>query len=242
TVYHNLAELFLFGQEDDDTFVVRAFVKVNPNDPKAPFTNINGGQGADFISYTVDSPVRIDGGDGLDTLVVLGTEFGDDFVVTDRGVFGAGLYITFTGVEKVVVDGQAGNDRFYVQSSSPSVDLELVGSLGSDTFNIGGTGSQVPITVVSNTLQGHSGLIAQMISSADLTYDNLAAQWVSANVADGDAPGVVINQVSPIVVFESADAPLQMQQGIYSVVLAHAPTEDVRVTAAPVAISEEDRL
>src|SRR5262249_22841353 len=25
TVYHNLAELFLFGQEDDDTFVVRAF-------------------------------------------------------------------------------------------------------------------------------------------------------------------------------------------------------------------------
>src|SRR5262249_45375144 len=76
----------------------------------------------------------------------------------------------------------------------------------------------------------------------DLTYDNLAAQWVSANVADGDAPGVVINQVSPIVVFESPDAPLQMQQGIYSVALAHAPTEDVRVTAAPVAISEEDRL
>ena len=50
TVYHNLAELFLFGEEDDDTFLVRAFVRVNPNDPKAPFTNINGGQGADFIS------------------------------------------------------------------------------------------------------------------------------------------------------------------------------------------------
>ncbi|HVP75979.1 MAG TPA: hypothetical protein VMS63_08155, partial [Gaiellaceae bacterium] len=74
TVYHNLAELFLYGQEDDDTFTVRAFVRVNPNDPKAPFTNINGGAGADFISYTVDAPVRIDGGDGLDTLVVLGTE------------------------------------------------------------------------------------------------------------------------------------------------------------------------
>ncbi len=50
TVYHNLAELFLYGQEDNDTFTVRAFVKVNPNDPKAPFTNINGGAGADFIS------------------------------------------------------------------------------------------------------------------------------------------------------------------------------------------------
>ena len=111
TVYHNLAELFLYGQEDNDTFTVRAFVRVNPNDPKAPFTNINGGAGADFISYTVDAPVRIDGGDGLDTLVVLGTEFGDDFVVTDKGVFGAGLYITYTGVEKVVVDGEEGNDR-----------------------------------------------------------------------------------------------------------------------------------
>ena len=79
-----LAELFLFGDEDDDTFTVRAFVKVDPNDPKAPYTNINGGQGADFIAFTVNAPVRIDGGDGFDTLTVVGTEFGDDFVVTDR--------------------------------------------------------------------------------------------------------------------------------------------------------------
>jgi hypothetical protein len=77
----------LFGDEDDDSFLVRAFVKVDPNDPKAPFTNINGGQGADFISFTVNAPVRIDGGDGFDTLTVVGTEFGDDFV-TSRGVFG----------------------------------------------------------------------------------------------------------------------------------------------------------
>ena len=243
TVYHNLAELFLFGQEDDDTFLVRSFVKVNPNDPKAPFTNINGGQGADFISYTVDSPVRIDGGDGLDTLVVLGTEFGDDFVVTDKGIFGAGLYVTYTGVEKVVVDGQDGNDRFYVQSTSPNVDLELIGGLGSDTFDIGGAGSNIPITVVSNTLQGHSGLIAQMVSSADLTYDSLAAQWVSANVADGDAPGIVVSQVSPLVVFENQDPNLaSMQQNKYSIVLTQAPTENVTVTAAPPALTEQDRL
>ena len=109
--------------------------------------------------------MRIDGGDGLDTLVVLGTEFGDDFVVTDKGVFGAGLYITYTGVEKVVVDGQEGNDRFYVQSTSPNVELELVGGLGSDTFDIGGDGSDMPITVVSNSLQGHSGLIAQLVQT-----------------------------------------------------------------------------
>ena len=192
TVYHNLAELFLYGQEDNDTFTVRAFVRVNPNDPKAPFTNINGGAGADFISYTVDAPVRIDGGDGLDTLVVLGTEFGDTFVVTDKGVFGAGLYITYTGVEKVVVDGEAGNDTFYVQSSSPDVELELVGGLGSDTFDVGGNGLNTPITVVSNSLNGHSGLIADLVDNAVGPYSDLPAQWVSANVADNDAPGVMI--------------------------------------------------
>ena len=87
TVYRNLAELFLFGEEDDDTFTVRAFVKVNPDDPDAPFTNINGGQGADFIAFAVNAPVRIDGGDGFDTLTVIGTEFGDDFVVTADGVY-----------------------------------------------------------------------------------------------------------------------------------------------------------
>ena len=84
---------------------------------KAPFTNINGGQGADFISYTVNAPVRIDGGDGFDTLIVIGTEFGDDFVVTDKGVFGAGLFITYAGIEKLVVDAQEGNDRFYIAST-----------------------------------------------------------------------------------------------------------------------------
>ena len=242
TVYRNMAELFLYGQEDNDTFTVRAFVKVNPNDPKAPFTNINGGAGADFISYTVDAPVRIDGGDGLDTLVVLGTEFGDDFVVTDKGIFGAGLYITYTGVEKVVVDGEQGNDRFYVASSSPNVEIDLVGGLGSDTFYVGGNGVNTPITVVSNSLNGHSGLIAQLVQSADVNYNNLAAQWVSANVGDNDSPGVMIQQTSPIVVFESATAPTGMAQNRFSVVLTQAPTENVRITLAPTALSEQQAL
>jgi hypothetical protein len=99
-VYHNRADLFLFGEEDDDSFVVRAFVRVDPEDPKAPITNVNGGQGADFISYTVNSPVNIEGGDGFDTLTVIGTEFGDDFVVTEDGVYGAGLFVSYGGIEK----------------------------------------------------------------------------------------------------------------------------------------------
>ena len=176
TVYRNLAELFLFGEEDDDTFLIRAFVRVNPNDPQAPFTNVNGGQGADFISYTVNAPVRIDGGDGLDTLTVVGTEFGDDFVVTDQGVFGAGLFITYAGIEKLVVDAQEGNDRFFVASTSESVALEILGGLGSDVFNIGGGNDGQAITVVSNSLRGHNGLIEQLLAGNDPDLAGVFAQ------------------------------------------------------------------
>ena len=100
----------------------------------------------------------------------------------------------------------------------------------------------MPITVVSNSLDGHSGLIAQLVQSADVDYTNLSAQWVSANVADNDSPGVVITQTSPLVVFENAQAPTGMIQARYSVVLSQAPTEDVRVTAAPTALSEQEAL
>ena len=72
TVYNNKAELYLFGDDDDDSFLIRLFILVNPDDPKAPFTNINGGQGADFISRPERAPVHIDGGDGYDPLVVIG--------------------------------------------------------------------------------------------------------------------------------------------------------------------------
>jgi len=176
TVYRNLAELSLFGNEDDDQFTVRAFVRVNPDDPQAPHTNINGGQGADFIAFTVDAPVRIDGGDGFDTITIVGTEFGDDFVVTESGVFGAGKFVTFTGVEKLTVDALEGNDRFFIVSTSDKVQVEIIGGLGSDTFNIGGGegGDDGEITVVSNNLKGHSGLV---VNTWNQTASSFPAQF-----------------------------------------------------------------
>ncbi|HEU4841702.1 MAG TPA: hypothetical protein VFT09_09675, partial [Ilumatobacteraceae bacterium] len=243
TVYHNLAELFLFGEEDDDNFLIRAFVRVNPNDPKAPFTNVNGGQGADFISYTVNAPVRVEGGDGLDTLTVVGTEFGDDFVVTDRGVFGAGLFITYAGIEKLVVDAQEGNDRFYVASTSETVALEILGGLGSDVFNIGGGNGGQAITVVSNSLRGHNGLIEQLLAGNDPDFAGIFAQDLSVQIADNDEAGVVVRQVGgPLRIFESPGAPAGLIVATYEVVLTRAPTESVRFTAAPVPGRERERL
>ena len=192
TVFHNKAELFLFGDEDDDNFQVRAFVRVNPNDPNAPFTNINGGQGADFISFTLNAPVRIEGGDGFDTVTVVGTEFGDDFVITDKGVFGSGLFVTYDGVEKVVVDALEGNDRFFIASTSEKVVIQLVGGLGSDTFNVGGGNNGEAITVVSNGLEGHSGLIINTVTSDDADYNAIFVEDISATVADNDEPGAIV--------------------------------------------------
>ena len=169
-VNRNLAELSMFGENDNDTFVVRSFVALDPDDPKKPFTNINGGQGADFIAFTVNAPVNISGGDGLDTLTIIGTEFGDDFVVTDTGVYGAGRYISYAGVEKVVVDAMQGNDTFFIESTNENVDLEIVGGLGSDSFNVAGSNDKA-VTVVSNDLKGHSGLITHTIDpTSDARY------------------------------------------------------------------------
>ncbi|MBL8479225.1 MAG: hypothetical protein JNK59_07945, partial [Sterolibacteriaceae bacterium] len=237
TVYSNKAELFLFGDEDDDTFTVRAFVKVDPNDPKAPFTNINGGQGADFIAFTVNAPVRIDGGDGFDTLTVIGTEFGDDFVVNDQGVYGAGLFVTYTGLERIVVDAIEGNDRFFIESTSESVSLEIVGGLGSDTFHVGGSNGN-SVTVVSNKLEGHSGLVIQTTTTDDPGYKNVFVKDVSVDVRDNDeAEVVVLFDIGPIRVFENGLGGA-LTVNSYRVVLSRAPEENVTVKAVAVALRE----
>jgi Ca2+-binding RTX toxin-like protein/phage tail sheath gpL-like len=247
TVYHNLADLWLHGDEDDDTFRVRAFVKVDPNDPKAPMTNINGGQGADFISYTVNAPVHIEGGDGFDTVTVVGTEFGDDFVVTEVGVYGAGLFVQYHGVERVIVDALEGNDTFFIDSTAENVALEIVGGRGSDTFNVGGGDPDKPITVVSNDLQGHSGLVMQHVSSDDPRYQDVYAEWISANVADNDEAGIVITFCGGQPrVFENAyevTDPLEsaLIWSQYAIVLTRSPEENVRVTAAPTLSKESEQ-
>ena len=238
TIYRNKAEIFARGEEGDDTFLVRSFVRVDPNDPKAPFTNINGGQGADLISFTVNAPVRIEGGDGFDTLTVVGTEFGDDFVVNEFGVFGGGLFITYSGIEKLKVDALEGNDRFFISGTAEDVEVEIVGGLGSDTFNVGGSNGE-PVIVVSNSLEGNSGLIDQSIFAAADDYRNVFLRDLSVKVADNDEAGILIVQDrGPLTLLEGVDS----NSGViddylvssYTVVLTRAPEETVRVAATQI--------
>jgi hypothetical protein len=166
---------------------VRAFVKVNPNDPKAPFTNINGGQGADFISVHGERA-----GAHRRRRRLRHADRGRHRVrrrlrVNDKGVYGAGLFVTYTGLEKIVLDALEGNDRFFIESTSEGVRCEIIGGLGSDTFHVGGSGG-TSVTVVSNKLEGHSGLVIQTTTTDDPAYKNVFVKDVSRTCATTTRP------------------------------------------------------
>ena len=199
-VFHNLATLDLNGDDGNDTFLVQAFALAGSQEDHRKLTDLSGGAGADLIQYAVDAPVHIDGGDGFDTVVVIGTEFNDDFVLTENGVFGAGLNVSFVNIESLVVDGGAGDDRFFVLGTSAAWTTEIDGGLGSDAIFVQGP---TPANgVIANTLLGHSGILTHDVES--LTgcggtctpdggaYAGIDVVGISANVADNDTAGIVV--------------------------------------------------
>jgi hypothetical protein len=222
-VFHNRAVLSLNGGLGEDDFEVRAFALVGSQEPQRQRTDISGGADADRVQYSVNAPVNIDGGDGLDTLTVIGTEFGDDFVITEDGVFGAGLTINFVNIELLKVDGAEGDDRFFVQSTSENFITELFGGLGSDTFNM--SGDTPP--VVSNDLRGHSGIILHDVESQDPRFDEQKLFGISANVADNDEPFVVVRETDGSTIITEGGSLVDS----YEVVLTRRPTTDVFIKA-----------
>ncbi len=222
-VYHNEASLVLNGNAGDDLFLIKAFALAGSKDPDQSRMDLTGGGGADTIQYVVNAPVFINGGDGFDRVIIIGTEFQDNFVITDEGVFGAGLNVNYINIEGLVVDGAEGDDRFFVQSTDPSVLTEVVGGLGSDSFSVGG---DTP-AVVSNDLKGHSGLIVHGIENNGPEYaSDLPVAGISANVADNDAPGIVVTPSAEVMKLVEGGMALT-----YTVVLTREPKSSVNVLA-----------
>ena len=226
TVFHNEAPLSLYGEDGDDTFVIKAFALAGSKEQERPRMDVIGGGGRDFIQYVMNAPVFIDGGDGYDTIVVVGTEFGDDFVVTEKGIYGAGLNVSYVNIEAMTVDGAEGDDRFFVLGTGEKFTASIAGGLGSDTFNIMGP---TPF-VTSNDLLGHSGLITHESESADAAYDGLKIVGISANIADNDSPAIIVTpSEADLVVTEGG------KSAKYQIVLSRKPTADVNVVVkAPI--------
>ncbi|WP_283806368.1 LEPR-XLL domain-containing protein [Bradyrhizobium sp. cf659] len=244
TVFHNIGALNLNGGEGDDLFTVRAFALAGSTDSERGRTDMKGDAGADTILYAVNAPVGIDGGDGFDTVRVIGTEFSDDFVVTDAGVFGAGLNISYVNIEKLVADGAEGNDRFFVLSTGIGVITELDGGLGSDSFFVGGSPSDAPIPVISDDLKGHSGIVLHSVESGDLSYAGLAVDGVSANVADNEKDFIVVSESGGVSrVTEGATSGGEgWQYDSYTVRLTRAPDPGtvVKINVVQAALPPED--
>lgn len=76
----------------------------------------------------MNSPVDVNGGDGFDTVKVIGTEFADDFVITKDGVYGGGLNVRYVNIESLRIDCAEGDDRVYVESTSEKVSTEILGA------------------------------------------------------------------------------------------------------------------
>ncbi|MGA8049240.1 MAG: calcium-binding protein [Burkholderiales bacterium] len=219
-VYHNKAVLQLNGEGGDDVFEIRAFALVGSQEPQRERTDLSGGEGADLVMYAVNAPVNIDGGDGFDTVVVIGTEFGDDFVITEDGVFGAGLTVSFVNIESLRLDAAEGSDRVFVKSTSEKFITEIFGGLGEDTVFM--SGATPPI--VSNDLRGHSGVVLHDVESDDLRYDGQNIFGISANVADNDEPFIVVRPTDGSTIIGEGGMTDE-----FSVMLTRAPTRPIDV-------------
>jgi len=200
--------------------------------------DIRAGGGEDEVQYNVNAPVSVDGGTGFDKLVVLGTEFADDIVITATAIYGAGLNVRYTTIEVVEVDGLEGDDEFFVQSTAFGVAYRVIGGLGSDTINVTG---DVVEDIVTKELEGISGTIDhQVTSTKDPLYNGLPVDGVEYNLATPDAGVVVIRESGPGTSVREGGSAAVGTIDYYDVFLSHAPTSNVYVTISAARDPQEE--
>ncbi len=197
--------------------------------------DIRSGGGADEIQYSNSAPTSVDGGTGFDQLVALGTEFADDLVITDQGVFGGGSSLRFAHTEVLEIDGLAGDDQFFVQSTAFGMSYRVIGGLGSDAINVAG---DVTTDIVTRELEGTSGTLNHLLTSTDPLYDGLLADGFDYQVTNEQSGAVIITET---------DGGTAVREGgpsaadSYAVRLAFAPTAMVYVTLSAARSPQEER-
>ena len=261
TVYSNQAELRLEGDDGNDQFVVRAFALAETNADGTILTDAAGvavpkttggfstaeaagrprRRGRRPVSYNINAPVSIDGGNGFDKVVVLGTEFPDHIVITDKGDLRRRRQRPLRhhrgargrrarGRRPVLrpVDAVRGADR-------------VIGGLGSDTINVG---SDVTADIVVRELEGSSGAVNHLVTSGDPVYNGLPAPGIDYNVATPGLGAVIITESDGFTLVRegglvTAGGTLLVDR--YFVRLASQPTGTVYVTVSAACSSQEEQ-
>ncbi|MGU3646985.1 hypothetical protein ACLBXX_18660 [Microbacterium sp. C23T] len=200
--------------------------------------DIRAGGGEDEVQYNVNAPVNVDGGTGFDKLVVLGTEFADDFVITDKAIYGAGLNVKYTTIEILEIDGLEGDDQFFVLSTAYGVAYRVIGGLGSDQISVAG---DVTADIVTRELEGISGAVDHIVLSDDPRYDGIVVDGVPYNLATPETGVVVIKEhgTSTSVREGTTTGPIR-ETDYYTVELSHAPTSNIFVTVSAALSPDEE--
>jgi hypothetical protein len=239
-VYSNQASLKLYGEDGNDDFVVRAFALYTGGGVSTGDTTIHTGGGENQVTYNVNAPVSIlDGGSGINTVTVLGSGFGDNFVITKDGVNGAGLNVSMTNVQVLEVDGVSGDNNFYVLSTAPGEVVTLIGGTGNNSFNVAG---DVTGKVIAKSANGVAGIINHSVASADPAYNGIFVDGVPLNVATAQSGAVIVGQLTKVgdsatpvtQLFEDPSAGLNEAQ--YTLKMA-TPADTVAGTVAYITVS-----
>ena len=115
------------------------------------------------------------------------------------------------------------------------IDTSLVDGLGNDTWVTGG-GIRLSITVVSNDLRGHSGVISHTVTSLDAAYNGIGIEGISSSVVDNDEAALaMVVPFDYLRVFELGTTTMT-----YTLALNRRPDEEVRVTIAPAPLKEDE--
>jgi len=207
-------------------------------------SDIRTGAGNNQVMYNVNAPVSIDGGNGFDKVVILGTEYADHIVITSKAIYGAGLSVTYANVEVLEVDALEGDDTIDVLSTQPGVLTRVIGGLGNDTINVAG---DVAGDVVSRNLEGTTGTINHIVKSTDAMYNGLLADGIDLSVARPSQGQVVVTETAGFsAVRESGCFSLILTTCLraldsYDIRLATAPTQNVYITVSGTMTPQEEQ-
>ena len=265
-VYSNQAVVHLEGDGGNNTFIVRGFALAETNSKgeivlpggcsaiQAPNclpiplttngystsaeTEIRTGAGNNQVEYNMNAPVSVDGGTGFNQLIILGTEFADHIVVTAKGVYGAGVSVSYINIEVLVIDALQGDDTIDVLSTAPGVAVKVIGGEGSNTINVAG---DVIGNVYAEDINGSSATINEQIITEEALYKDLTIPGVSLSVVQGSQGAVIITEpAGGMTVAETETGPIGTIAA-YNVRLAREPNCGaepecevfVRITAEP---------
>ncbi len=255
TVYSNQAVLHLQGDGGNNLFIVRGFALAETDTAgniilpggcstiSAPYclpipittngfstaaeTDVRTGAGNNQVEYNMNAPVSVDGGSGFNKLIILGTEFADHIVVTDHGIFGAGMSVTYRNIEVIEIDALEGDDTIDVLSTPPGVAVRVIGGDGSNQINVAG---DVNGNVYSQDIDGTSSTINNDVLTQDQLYQDLVIPGVALSVAQGSQGAVIVTENAGGTVVQENGSGYIGTVDNYNVRLGQQPTGTVYVT------------